>query len=44
MDTSQYLSMFLEESSDNLQLLNESLLILENNSEDMEILNQIFTF
>jgi two-component system chemotaxis sensor kinase CheA len=42
MDTSQYLSMFLEESSDNLQLLNESLLILENNSEDMEILNQIF--
>lgn len=42
MDTSQYLSMFLEESSDNLQMLNESLLILENNSEDMEILNQIF--
>lgn len=42
MDTSQYLSMFLEESSDNLQLLNESLLILENDSEDMEILNQIF--
>jgi len=34
--------MFLEESSDNLQLLNESLLILENDSEDMEILNQIF--
>ncbi|MEG0132533.1 MAG: chemotaxis protein CheA [Clostridium sp.] len=42
MDTSQYLSMFLEESSDNLQLLNESLLILENDSEDIEILNQIF--
>ncbi len=42
MDTSQYLSMFLEESSDNLQLLNESLLILESDSEDMEILNQIF--
>ncbi|MEG1255983.1 chemotaxis protein CheA [Clostridium sp.] len=42
MDTSQYLSMFLEESSDNLQLLNESLLILENDAEDIEILNQIF--
>ena len=26
MDTSQYLSMFLEESMDNLQTLNESLL------------------
>lgn len=42
MDTSQYLSMFLEESSDNLQMLNESLLILENDSEDSEMLNQIF--
>lgn len=42
MDTSQYLSMFLEESSDNLQTLNESLLILENNSDDTEVLNQIF--
>lgn len=42
MDTSQYLSMFLEESSDNLQTLNESLLILENDSEDSEMLNQIF--
>lgn len=42
MDTSQYLSMFLEESSDNLQVLNESLLSLENDSEDSEMLNQIF--
>ena len=28
MDTSQYMSMFLEESLDNLQTLNESLLEL----------------
>ncbi|APR02247.1 chemotaxis CheA domain protein [Clostridium botulinum] len=29
MDTSQYMSMFLEESMDNLQTLNDSLLQLE---------------
>ena len=29
VDTSQYMSMFLEESMDNLQSLNESLLQLE---------------
>lgn len=42
MDTSQYLSMFLEESSDNLQTLNECLLALENEPGDMEKLNEIF--
>lgn len=42
MDTSQYLSMFLEESSDNLQTLNECLLALENEPRDMEKLNEIF--
>ncbi|WP_040329480.1 chemotaxis protein CheA [Clostridium ihumii] len=42
MDTSQYLSMFLEESMDNLQTLNESLLILEQEPNDKEILDQIF--
>lgn len=42
MDTSQYLSMFLEESFDNLQMLNESLLELEQNPEDMDKLNEIF--
>ncbi len=42
MDTSQYLSMFLEESSDNLQTLNECLLTLENDPQDVEVLNQIF--
>ncbi|WP_142414782.1 chemotaxis protein CheA [Hathewaya massiliensis] len=42
MDTSQYLSMFLEESMDNLQVLNESLLELEQNPEDGNKLNEIF--
>lgn len=42
MDTSQYLSMFLEESMDNLQTLNESLLQLEQNPDDKDKLNEIF--
>lgn len=42
MDTSQYMSMFLEESMDNLQTLNEALLQLEQNSEDVDKLNEIF--
>lgn len=42
MDTSQYLEMFLGESMDNLQTLNESLLELEQNPDDMDKLNEIF--
>ncbi|WP_027633887.1 chemotaxis protein CheA [Clostridium hydrogeniformans] len=42
MDTSQYLSMFLEESMDNLQTLNETLLELEQSPEDIDKLNEIF--
>lgn len=42
MDTSQYLSMFLEESMDNLQTLNESLLQLEQEPENIDKLNEIF--
>ncbi len=42
MDTQQYMSMFLEESMDNLQVLNESLLQLEQNPEDIDKLNEIF--
>lgn len=42
MDVSQYMSMFLEESLDNLQNLNESLLQLEQNPEDIDKLNEIF--
>ncbi|MBV7272270.1 chemotaxis protein CheA [Clostridium thailandense] len=42
MDTSQYLSMFLEESMDNLQTLNDSLLQLEQEPDDIDKLNEIF--
>ena len=42
MDTSQYMSMFLEESMDNLQLFNESLLQLEQEPKDIDKLNEIF--
>lgn len=42
MDTSQYMSMFLEESMDNLQTLNESLLQLEQEPNDLDRVNEIF--
>jgi len=42
MDTSQYMSMFLEESMDNLQTLNQALLILEQEPENVDKLNEIF--
>lgn len=42
MDTSQYMNMFLEESMENLQTLNESLLDLEQDPNDVDKLNQIF--
>ncbi len=42
MDTSQYMSMFLEESMENLQTLNESLLELEQRPENIDKLNEIF--
>lgn len=42
MDVSQYLSMFLEESLDNLGKLNDSLLELEQNPENLEVVNAIF--
>lgn len=42
MDTSQYMNMFLEESMDNLQTLNESLLDLEQDPSNVDKLNEIF--
>lgn len=42
MDTSEYLSMFLEESMDNLQMLNDSLLQLEQEPGNIDKLNEIF--
>lgn len=42
MDVSQYLQIFIEESKENLQRLNENLLKLEGNPEDIQTLNEIF--
>ncbi|MBA5851094.1 chemotaxis protein CheA [Clostridium sp. cel8] len=42
MDTSQYMSMFLEEGMDNLQTLNESLLQLEQEPDNVDKVNEIF--
>ncbi|MNW30516.1 Chemotaxis protein CheA [compost metagenome] len=42
MDMNQYLSMFIDESNDHLQSLNENMLELENNPEDIGIVQVIF--
>ncbi|MEY7998824.1 chemotaxis protein CheW [Clostridium sp. Mt-5] len=42
MDTSQYMSMFLEEAMDNLQTLNDSLLQLEQEPDNIDKVNEIF--
>ncbi len=41
-DMDVYLSVFLEEARENVQNLNDSLLSLENDKENLEILNEIF--
>ncbi|GBF72020.1 chemotaxis protein CheA [Paenibacillus sp. 598K] len=42
MDMNAYLSMFIDESNDHLQSLNENLLRLENEPEDLSIVQVIF--
>lgn len=42
MDTNQYLEMFIDESKEHLQAINENLLALENDPNDMNIVNEIF--
>jgi len=42
MDVSQYLQIFIEESKENLQRLNENLLKLESYPDDIQTLNEIF--
>lgn len=42
MDMSQYLGVFIDETKDHLQSLNENLLLLEKATDDMDILNEIF--
>lgn len=42
MDMNQYLDIFLEEAKEHLQSMNESLLNLEKDFEDKELVNEIF--
>lgn len=42
MDMNAYLSMFIDESNDHLQSLNENLLLLEGEPEDLTIVQSIF--
>ncbi len=42
MDMNQYLDIFVEESKEHLQQLNTSLLQLEKNNKDKQVLNEIF--
>ena len=42
MDMSQYLEIFIDETKEHLQSLNQSLLQLEQNSQDTSMLNEIF--
>lgn len=42
MDISQYLEIFLDESKEHLQNLNEQILILEKEPENTDTINEIF--
>ena len=42
MDTNQYMDMFLDESHEHLQSLNDGLLSLEDNMEETSVVNEIF--
>ena len=42
MDTNQYMDMFLDESHEHLQSLNDGLLSLEDNMQDTSVVNEIF--
>ena len=42
MDLNQYLDIFIEESREHLQIINDQLLILERNPKEITIINEIF--
>ncbi|MDY3909989.1 MAG: chemotaxis protein CheA [Eubacterium sp.] len=42
MDTSQYLDLFIDETKEHLQSLNEHILVLEKEPEDADTVNEIF--
>lgn len=42
METNQYLDVFLDESREHLQSVNDNILVLEKNPEDLGLVNEIF--
>ncbi|MHA6252400.1 chemotaxis protein CheW [Oceanobacillus sp. CAU 1775] len=42
METNQYLDVFLDESREHLQSVNDNILVLEKNPEDLALVNEIF--
>ena len=42
MDTSQYLDLFIDETKEHLQSLNEHVLVLEKEPENEDTINEIF--
>ncbi len=42
METTDYIEVFLDESNEHLQVINDSLLKLEKQPEDLDIVNEIF--
>ncbi len=42
MEMNQYLDMFIEESREHLQAINDNLLLLENDTENVDIVNDVF--
>ena len=42
MDLSQYLEIFIDESKEHLQTLNDQVLILESEPENVDTVNEIF--
>ena len=41
-DVSQYMGLFLDEAEEQLQILDESIIVLEHDKENMDLLNKIF--
>lgn len=44
LDTSQYLSLFLEESKENIENLNQAMLELEKDPDNIELISEIFRY
>ena len=43
MDVSQYLEIFIDETKEHLQNLSDQLMVLEQEPENMDVINEIFS-